>query len=224
MTISASVTRALSKLEREEVVSNSEPMHRIPETLALAQTLKESSMLHIPVFEGLVLVKSNAKRTVMALLFGLATFSLAVCGMSSTAKAQEAAPAPVQGTWLNTITRINQGRAIFTAVASFVGGGVWQATGENDRQNGGVSTLFGSWKRVGQNLYSSRAYFFAFDPSGNPVVLLRVDQIQRLKNKNQLEGVGQAYVCSLQGEGHDCVRSPQEDITFTADRVVPSSQ
>jgi hypothetical protein len=36
--------------------------------------------------------------------------------------------------------------------------------------------------RIGEILYSSRAYFFAFDPSGNPVALLRVDQIQRLKS------------------------------------------
>ena len=181
--------------------------------------MKNNSILN-----SLVLRKSNAKRTVMALSLGLATFSLAMGGMSSIARAQDATPAPVQGTWLNTITRINQGGATFTAVASFAGGGVWQATGENDRQNGGVSTLFGSWKRIGENLYSSRAYFFAFDPSGNPVVLLRVDQIQRLKNKNQLEGFGQGYACSLQGKGQDCVRTPEVDITFTADRVVPPTR
>ena len=181
--------------------------------------MKNNSILN-----SLVLAKANAKRTVMSLLLGFATFSLAVGDMSSTARAQDVPSAPVQGTWLHTITRINQGGAIFTAVASFAAGGVWQATGENDRQTGGVSTLFGSWKRIGENLYSSRAYFFAFDPSGNPVVLLRVDQIQRLKNKNRLEGTGQGYVCSLQGKGQDCVRTPEVDITFTAARVVPPSQ
>jgi hypothetical protein len=196
-------------------------MHRIPETIELAQTLKEVSMKNNSILNGLVLVKTNGKCPVMTLLLGIAALFLAVSGMGSTARAQDGPPAPVQGTWLNTITRINQGGATFTAVASFAGGGVWQATGENDRQNGGVSTLFGSWKRIGDNLYSSRAYFFAFDPSGNPVVLLRVDQIQRLKNKNRLEGTGQGYVCSLQGNGQDCVRTPEVDITFTADRVVP---
>ena len=180
--------------------------------------MKNNSILN-----SLVLRKSNAKRTVMALSLGLATFSLAVGGMSSIARAQDAAPAPVQGTWLNTITRINQGGATFTAVVSFAGGGVWQATGSNDHQNGGVSTLFGSWKHIGENLYSSRAYFFAYDPSGNPVVLLRVDQVQRLIGKNQLVGIGQGYVCSLQGKGQDCVRTPDVDITITADRVVPPS-
>jgi hypothetical protein len=178
--------------------------------------MKNNSILN-----SLVLAKANAKRSGMALLLGFATFSLAVGGMTSIARAEDGAFAPVQGTWLNTITRINQGGATFTAVVSFAGGGVWQATGSDDHQNGGVSTLFGSWKRIGENLYSSRAYFFAFDPSGNPVVMLRVDQVQRLVNKNQLEGVGKSYACSLQGNGKDCVRAPEADITFTADRVVP---
>jgi hypothetical protein len=198
-------------------------MHRIPETVELAQTLKEVPMNNNLILNSLVLVKANAKRSGMTLLLGLATFSLAVGGMSSTARAQDVPPAPVQGTWLYTITQINQGGATFTAVASFAGGGVWQATGEHDRQNGGISTLFGSWKRTGENLYSSRAYFFAFDPSGNPVALIRVDQLQSLRNQNQLEGVGQTYACSLQGKGQDCVRAPQEDFTYTADRVVPQS-
>jgi hypothetical protein len=176
------------------------------------------------IFKSLVLAKTNAKRTVTALLLGFATFSVAVGGMSSTATAQDGAPAPIQGSWLTAITRINEVGADFTAVVSLAAGGVWQATGSNDRLNGGVSPLYGSWKRIGENRYSSKAYFFAFDPSGNPVVLLRVDQVFSLKNRNQLEGVGEGYVCSLQGKGQDCVRTPEVDITFTADRVVPPSQ
>jgi hypothetical protein len=176
------------------------------------------------ILKSLILVKTSAKRTVMALLLGFATFSLAGGGMSSTARAQDGTPAPVQGSWLTAITRINQVGANFTALVSLTAGGVWQATGSNDRLNGGVSPLYGSWARIKENRYSSRAYFFAFDPSGNPVVLLRVDTIFKLKNQNQLEGVGEGYVCSLQGKGQDCVRTPEVDITFTADRVLPPSQ
>jgi len=171
-----------------------------------------------------VLVKTNAKHTMMALLLAFATLSLAVGGLSATARAEDGTPAPVHGSWLTEITRINQRGANFTAVVSMAAGGVWQATGSNDRLNGGVSPLYGSWKHIGENLYSSRAYFFAFDPSGNPVVLLRVDQFFRLNNLNQLEGFGEGYVCSLQGKGKDCVRTPEVDITFTADRVVPPSR
>jgi len=175
------------------------------------------------ILKSLVLVKTNAKRTVMALLLGFTTFSLAVGGMSSTARAEDGTPAPIQGSWLTAITRINQAGADFTAVVSFAAGGVWQATGSNDRLNGGVSPLYGSWERIRENRYSSKAYFFAFDPSGRPVVLLRVDQIFKLKNQNQLEGVGKGYVCSLEGKGQDCMRTPEVDITLTADRVVPPS-
>ena len=168
--------------------------------------------------------KTCGRRKAIALLLGFATLALAVGGMSSTASAQNGAPANVQGTWLTAITRINQVGQDFTALLSFSAGGVWQATGSTERLNGGVSPLYGSWQRISQNRYSSKAYFFAFDPSGNPVVLLRVDQIYKLKNQNQLEGSGEGYVCSLQGNGQDCVRTPEVDITFTAERVVPPSQ
>jgi hypothetical protein len=176
------------------------------------------------IWESLILVKTNAKRTVMALLLGFAALSLAVGGMSSTARAEDQTPTPVLGSWLTAITRINQSGANFTALVSFAAGGVWQATGSNDRMNGGVSPLYGSWKRISEHHYSSKAYFFAFDPSGNPVVLLRVDQLFNLKNRNQLEGIGEGYVCSLQGKGQDCVRTPEVDITLTANRVVPQSR
>jgi len=181
-------------------------------------------MKHNSISKSFVLVETNAKRSVMALLLGFATLFLAVSGMSSTASAQNGAPANVQGTWLTAITRINQVGQDFTALMSLSAGGVWQATGANDRLNGGVSPLYGSWQRISENRYSSKAYFFAFDPSGNPVVLLRVDEIFKLKNQNQLEGVGEGYLCSLQGKGQDCVRTPEVDITFTAERVAPPNQ
>jgi hypothetical protein len=214
----------LSRLEAEEVISNSEPTQRIPETEELAQTLREVSMKHNSIFKNFVVQKTNAKQTVMALLLGFATFSLAVPGMSSAARAQEGTPAPVQGTWLTTITRTNQVGVSFTALISFAAGGVWQATGADDRINGGISPLYGSWARISKNRYSSKAYFFAFDPNGNPVALLRVDQVYKLNNQNQLAGAGDAYVCSLQGKGQDCVRSPAEDLTLTADRVMAPGQ
>lgn len=148
---------------------------------------------------------------------------LGVCllGLCATASAQEGTSAPVQGSWFTAITRINQTGANFTSLVSITAGGVWQATGSNDRLNGGVSPLYGSWARISENRYSSRAYFYAFDPVGNPVVLLRVDEVFKLADKNHLEGAGLSYACSLQGNGDDCVRTPQFDITFTADRIVP---
>jgi len=188
-----------------------------------------ASSLFEAVAQGLSALRKNEWVEGIEERFGIvkvsvAEFSLAVSGMNSTASAQNGAPANVQGTWLTAITRINQVGQDFTALMSLSAGGVWQATGANDRLNGGVSPLYGSWQRISENRYSSKAYFFAFDPSGNPVVLLRVDEIFNLKNQNQLEGVGEGYVCSLQGKGQDCVRTPEVDITFTAERVVPPSQ
>jgi hypothetical protein len=181
-------------------------------------------MKNTSISKSLVLAKTNADRTIMTLVLSFTTLALVVGGMSTTANAQNGAPAAVQGSWLTAITRINQVGANFTALVSLSAGGVWQATGYNDRLNGGVSPLYGSWQRISENRYSSKAYFFAFDPGGNPVVMLRVDTIFKLKNQNQLEGAGLGYVCSLQGGGQDCVRTPEVDITFTADRVVPPSQ
>ena len=131
-----SIAGMTSSPRGEEFVSNAEPMHRILETINLAQTLKEISMKHNSISKSLVLVKTNAKRLVMALLLGFATLSLAVSGMNSTASAQNGTPANVQGTWLTAITRINQVGQDFTALMSLSAGGVWQATGANDRLNG----------------------------------------------------------------------------------------
>ena len=64
------------------------------------------------IVKSLVLAKANAKRKVMAMLLGFATFSLAVGGMSSTAKAQDGTPAPVQGSWLTAIARITSRRKL----------------------------------------------------------------------------------------------------------------
>ena len=169
----------------------------------------------------LVSVRTNGSRKAMALLLGLATLALAVGSMSASAKADDGSPA--QGSWLTAVKRINQTGHDFTAVVSLTAGGVWLATGSGDRANGGVSPLYGSWQRLKQNRYSARAFFFAFDPLGNPVVMLRIDETFTLTNQNQMEGSGEGYVCSLTGNGQDCVRTPEVDITFTAGRVVPPS-
>jgi hypothetical protein len=78
------------------------------------------------ILKSLVLVKT-------ALLLGFATISLTVGDKSSTARAEDPTPAPIQGSWLTAIARINQGEANFTAVVSMPTGGVWQATVSNEQ-------------------------------------------------------------------------------------------
>ena len=90
--------------------------------------MKNSSIL-----KSLVLVKTTAKRTGMALLLEFATFSRTVGEKGSTARAEDTTPAPIQDSWLTAITRINQNEANFTAVVSMATGGVWQATDSNEQ-------------------------------------------------------------------------------------------
>jgi hypothetical protein len=89
----------------------------------------------------------------MALLLGLATLFLAVGCMSTTARAQDGTPAPVQGSWLATITRTTSVGVSFTALVSVVAGRVWQAAGADDRITGGVSS-----KALISRLQSKRGY------------------------------------------------------------------
>src|SRR5450432_1954923 len=74
---------------------------------------------------------------------------------------------PIEGSWIFTIHLI-QPDVTFIAFASFAAGGVFQATGENDRLVL-ISSLYGSWKRIRPNRVSSTEYYFVFDSAGNPV-------------------------------------------------------
>ena len=156
--------------------------------------------------KSLVLVKTNAKRTVMALLLGFATLFLAVGGMSSIATAQTDSSGDIEGTWLFTITPPpDSGAAPFAAVASFTAGGVFLATGSNDRLNP-VSPLYGSWEQIGRNRFSSTTHMFAFDPTGNPLALLKTNQVFQLTKRNELTGAATLSTCDLHGE--NCMPLP----------------
>ncbi len=152
------------------------------------------------IVKSLFLAKANAKRTMMALLLGFASFSLAVGGMSSTATAQTDSSRNIEGTWLFTITPSPDSGAVpFTAVASFTAGGVFLATGSNDRLNP-VSPLYGSWEQIGHNRFGSTTHMFAFDPTGNPLALLKTNQVFQVTKRNELMGIANLSVCDLHGE------------------------
>jgi len=63
-----------------------------------------------------------------------------VLAVSAAAAAQE----PIQGSWIFTVTPAPGGPPPFSAVASFSAGGVFVATGSDDRVNP-ASELHGSW-------------------------------------------------------------------------------
>jgi phosphate/sulfate permease len=166
----------------------------------------------------------NAKRKTGVFMIASAVLAAVVASISPSATAQEgsAVSAPIEGSWVFSITRINDVPVSFTAVASFTAGGVFLATGSNDHLNspGPVSPLYGSWQRTEGNLYLATAQFFAFRPdTGQAVIMLRAVQTFKMTSRNELVGVGEAWACSVQGQ--DCQRTPIADITITATRIIP---
>ena len=105
----------------------------------------------------------------------------------------------------------------FTAVASFAAGGVWLATGSDDRIKP-ASPLHGTWRRAGRNRFDATADFFGFDPTGNPTAMLHIVQSFELNGDGKLIGVGEFSVCDVQGE--NCQRTPETDFSVTARRIV----
>jgi hypothetical protein len=161
------------------------------------------------------------KRGTVSVLRTLTILALAVPILHSTAVAQVAlqesmgaAASPIEGSW---ILSIDAGPVSFSALGSFSAGGVFAGTGSLDRVNP-VSTLMGSWKRVGPNRFDSTAYFFAFDPAGNAVAMLKTNQIFHLNSRNELVGASLVFSCDLQGE--HCVSVSPEPGKVTGKRIV----
>lgn len=160
------------------------------------------------------------KRKRNVFLAAVAVLAMSLGGTITTAMAQSVAPS-VEGSWIFTVDLINQGTT-FTAVASFTAGGVFLATGSNDRVNP-VSPLYGSWQRIRRHRFNSTAYFFAFDPAnpnGAAVAMLKTNQVFQLKNQDDLVGVGDLSSCDLQGQ--NCVNMAGS-IQTRGRRIVPEN-
>lgn len=132
--------------------------------------------MQIPTNIGIV------KREATSLLAALTLRALTLGAVSSIGLAQGESPgqraeiaAPVNRSWIFAITRTQTPVESFAAVASFAAGGVFTATGFNDRVKP-VSALHGSWQRIGRQRFSSTTYFFAFDPAkpnGGAIAMLK---------------------------------------------------
>ena len=159
---------------------------------------------------------TGIKRRAVTVLRTLTILALAVPILHSTATAQAVgnAASPIEGSW---ILSIDAGPVSFTALGSFSAGGVFAGTGSLDRVNP-VSTLMGSWKRTGPNRFDSTAYFFAFDPAGNAVAMLKANQIFHLNGRNELVGAGLVFSCDLQGE--NCTSVSPAPSKVTGKRIV----
>lgn len=169
------------------------------------------------------------RRKPLSLIAALSLLALMLPATTSIAKAQTELPedharltSPIEGSWIFTVDLVNQGTT-FTAVASFTAGGVFLATGSNDRVNP-ASPLYGSWQRIRRHRFSSTTYFFAFDPAnpnGAAVAMLKTNQVFQLKNQDELVGMGDLSSCDLQGQ--NCVNIPAGSTQTRGRRIVPEN-
>ena len=152
------------------------------------------------------------KHKATSLVIAVASISLA-----APANSQDREHSKMEGSWIVTNTRINQGFS-FTAVLSFGAGGVLLATGGV----AGPPVLQGGWERADAHNVDSTIYFFAFDPDGNAVAMIKTVQSFQLTGPDQLVGTGVSYACDLQSE--NCVEDPSVRIRITGHRVVSEKQ
>jgi hypothetical protein len=139
------------------------------------------------------------KRNSISSILMVVTPTLVVCvvlALGASAAAQE----PIQGSWIFVVTPPPGAGSPFSAIASFAAGGVFLATGENDRAVAPVSEVHGNWQRIGRNRYGSTQYLFAFDSAGHAVGMLRNQWVFRMTSKNELGGPGTLSLCDIHGE------------------------
>ena len=175
----------------------------------------------MPTSHTLIILRRRALSTIAAISFS----SLMLYVTASPALAQtevrgssQVVDDPIEGSWICKIDRIGQVDS-FTALTSFTAGGVVVATGSMDKLNP-ISPVYGSWKRTGSNRVAVTIYFFLFDPIGNPVGMLKTNEIFLLNGRKQLRGAGSSFVCDV--EGHNCSNHGTEAlIAITGKRIEP---
>ena len=161
----------------------------------------------------------NKTRRFTARLLGVITLALSIAGICATAQSQPPGlSAPVEGSWISAVTGTQNPAVSFTTLASFTAGGVFVATGSNDRIIPN-SPLYGSWKRTGSNRFGVTAYFFTFDPTGTPIAMLRTNQDLQLNNSDKLVGTGDLSFCDL--NGNNCNPIDGANIQLVGKRIVP---
>jgi hypothetical protein len=71
------------------------------------------------------------------------------------------------------------------------------------------------------NHYDSSSYFFALDPAGNAVAMIKVNQSFQLTGRDELTGDGVGFACDLKGK--NCVSVSAVTIKIKGHRIEPES-
>ena len=160
--------------------------------------------------------KADMKRKAGSLVLAAAALAIGTVCQPATAQSESRLKAPIEGTWIMQVHRVQQ-NITFTAMQSFTAGGVTNATGTVDRTPPPpISPLFGTWKRTGGNSYVNSLSFFIFDEAGNAVAMLQNYSTFHLNAYDEIVGTGEAYVCEPGGD--NCVDT-NTSITFTGKRM-----
>src|SRR5438270_3453590 len=171
-------------------------------------------------------ISTIMRRKAVSLVPALPLLALMLLATTSSAKAQNESlenhaglASPIEGSWTFSV-HVTQPDITFTAFASFGAGGVFLATGANDRLVP-ISPLIGTWKRIRPNRFSSTEYYFVFDSTGHPVATQRANIAFRfINNGNELMGTGETDRCDL--DGKNCLRL-DGSFEVTAKRIVPDT-
>jgi hypothetical protein len=162
----------------------------------------------------------NFAAAALAIAFMTVTSSPVFAQFASYESGADNKESSIEGTWLVTVDRINQG-VKFTAFQSFTAGGVALATGSIDRTPPpAISPIYGSWAQTGRNRIDVTIFFFVFDLNGKALFLIKNNETFHLRDANHLIGSGDAFMCDLQGENCVSLGSP---IQITGKRIVPES-
>ena len=157
-----------------------------------------------------------------AVLCALPNLAMAQSGQNGDSQGGQAAP--IEGTWIFSIHRVNT-NINFTALQSFTAGGVTLATGTIDRMPPQVSPLYGSWRQLDDNSYVLTINLFLFDPTTGTTAIAMAKTIEtiRLTDYNTLTGTGTAFSCDPNGDSNTCSIVPALAISFTGKRVIAGS-
>ena len=162
----------------------------------------------------------NRKRVASSLIIASALIALSIGGMSSAVRAGDEGSglaAPIEGTWILTIHRVNEG-ITFSALQSFAAGGVTVATGTIDRTPPPpISPLLGSWRRMGHNSFTATICFFFFDDEGKALGMFKTPMTLQVVDENKLAGSGTGFACDINGDNCEDVHSA---ITVTGKRLI----